>query len=169
MISKFFAALVIAAAGLFAGLVAGVAAPASADCAQGFTSIPCTIADNVSQAPGQFAGAIRDAPGQITGQSCAQPTGGNASGNLSTCGLASITNLNGTGCPPDDKGKSTEPCGLTAAPGQFGDALAGLPGQFLQGAVQIGTAPAQVAGGLAAAPGQFIRAIQNGGTDPESE
>lgn len=169
MITKFFAAVAIAAAGLFAGLFAGVAAPASAACAPGFTSIPCTIADNVSQAPGQFVGAIRDTPGQITGQNCAQPDGGNPSGNLSTCGLLSITNLNGTGCPPGGDGKTSEPCGLTAAPGQFGEALAGLPGQFAQGAVQIGTAPAQVAGGLAAAPGQFIRAIQNGGTDPESQ
>ena len=169
MISKFFAAVVIAAAGIFAGLFAGMAAPASASCAPGLTSIPCTIADNVSQAPGQFVGAIRDTPGQITGQNCAQPTNGNPSGNLSTCGLLSITNLNGTGCPPAGNGDSTEPCGLTAAPGQFGDALAGLPGQFALGAVQIGTAPAQVAGGLAAAPGQFIRAIQNGGTDPESQ
>ena len=166
MISKFVAALAIAAAGLFAGLFAGVAAPASAACAPGFTSIPCTITENVAAAPGQFVGAIRDTPGQITGQNCAQPTAPNPSGNLSTCGLLSITNLNGTGCPPDSKGKSTEPCGLTAAPGQFGNALAGLPGQFAQGGVQIATAPVTIAGALAAAPGQFVSAIQNGGTAP---
>lgn len=166
MKTKFLAALVIACAGLFAGLFAGVAAPASASCAPGFTSIPCTIVTNVAQAPATTVGSLAQAPGQLTGQTCAQPDGGNPSGNASTCGLLSITNLNGTGCPPNSDGSSSEPCGLTAAPGQFGSAIVGLPGQFAIGAAQIATAPAQIAGGLAAAPGQFFRAITNGGTDP---
>ena len=168
MISKFFAALVIAAAGLFAGLFVGVAAPASAACAPGFTSIPCTIADNVSTAPAATVISLAEAPGTLLGQGCAQPDDPNPSGNASNCGLPSITNLAGVGCPPDE-GASTEPCGLPAAPGQFADAVVGLPGEFAKGANQIATAPQTIAGALANAPGQFIRAIQNGGTDPESE
>ena len=167
-ISKFFAALVIAAAGLFAGLFVGVAAPASAACAPGFTSIPCTIADNVSTAPAATVISLAEAPGTLLGQGCAQPDDPNPSGNASNCGLPSITNLAGVGCPPDE-GASTEPCGLPAAPGQFADAVVGLPGEFAKGANQIATAPQTIAGALANAPGQFIRAIQNGGTDPESE
>jgi hypothetical protein len=167
--SKFLAALVIACAGLFAGLFAGVAAPASAQCAPGFTSIPCTIAENVGQAPIVTAGSLLQAPGTLLGQNCAQPTSPNPSGNASNCGLPSITNLAGVGCPPgsaDSAGVSAsgEPCGLPAAPGQFSDAIAGLPGQFAIGANQIATAPQTIAGALAAAPGQFVNAIQNCGS-----
>jgi hypothetical protein len=173
--SKFFAAVIIACAGLFAGLFAGVAAPASAapapGCAPSFTSIPCTIAVNVGQAPIVTAGSLLQAPGTLLGQNCAQPTSPNPSGNASNCGLPSITNLAGVGCPPgsaDNAGVSPsgEPCGLPAAPGQFSDAIAGLPGQFAIGANQIATAPVAIAGGLLAAPGQFLTAIQNGGTTP---
>jgi hypothetical protein len=166
VISKFFAAVVIAAAGLFAGLFAGVAAPASAVCAPGFTSIPCTIAENVAAAPATTVGSLAAAPGTLLGQGCAQPTNGNPSGTASNCGLPSITNLAGVGCPPDGDGNSTEPCGLPAAPGQFAGAVVGLPGQFALGANQIATAPQTIAGALAAAPGQFASAIANGGTAP---
>ncbi len=166
MKTKFLAAMVIACAGLFAGLFSSIAAPASAQCAPSFTSIPCQIADSVSQAPATTIGSLAQAPGDFIGGDCAQPTGGNPSGNPSSCGIRSITQLNGTGCPADGDGNSTEPCGLPAAPGQFIGAVTGLPGQFALGAAQIATAPAQVAGGLAAAPGQFISAIQNGGTAP---
>ncbi|GLP82013.1 hypothetical protein [Mycobacterium antarcticum] len=173
MKSKFLAALVIACAGLFAGLFAGVAAPASASCAPGFTSIPCTIADNIGQAPATTIGALTAAPGTLLGQGCDQPTNGNPSGNDSNCGLPSITNLAGVGCPPGGANSagvspSGEPCGLPAAPGQFADAIAGLPGQAAVGVNQIVTAPQTIAGALAAAPGQFVSAIQNGGTAPET-
>ncbi|KQY08020.1 hypothetical protein ASD37_08650 [Mycobacterium sp. Root135] len=171
MISKFLAALVIAAAGLFAGLFAGMAAPASAACAPGLTSIPCTIADNVAAAPAQLAG-----------QSCAEYTaGGKGTGTFSKCGLASVENLAGVGCPPNEDGSNPGDgsCGLVAVPGQFAAGVAGLPSQFATGAGIIATSPVIAGGALAAAPGtlanslanapgQFIRAIQNGGSDPES-
>jgi hypothetical protein len=163
VISKFLAAALLACAGLFAGLFSTVAAPASADCAPSFTSIPCTIVTNVAQAPATTIGSLSQAPGTLLGQGCAQPTGGNPSGNASNCGLPSITNLAGVGCPPDSSGNSTEPCGLPAAPGQFGSAIQNAPGQL---AVGLLSAPGTLAASLAAAPGQFISAIQNGGTAP---
>lgn len=168
MISKFFAAVVIAAAGVFAGLFTGLAAPASAACAPGLTSIPCTIADNVSNAPSATIISLSQAPGTLAGQGCAQPDDPNPSGNASNCGLPSITNLAGVGCPPGDDGNggapSGEPCGLPAAPGQFADALAGLPGQFAIGANQIATAPQTIAGNLLAAPGVLANSLTHGGT-----
>ena len=163
MKSKFLAALVIACAGLFAGLFAGVAAPASASCAPGFTSIPCTIADNLGQAPATTIASLTAAPGQLAGKDCATyaDTGGSSS-----CGLPSIVNLAGQGCPPDGDGNDpgAGSCGLVAAPGQFAGAIVGLPGQAAQGVNQIVTAPQTIAGALAAAPGQFVSALQNGGT-----
>ncbi|MDT5029112.1 MAG: hypothetical protein QOE61_5538 [Micromonosporaceae bacterium] len=125
------------------------AAPASAACSPSFTSIPCTIAENVAAAPGQIATGLVAAPGQFLG----------------------------TSCPLDGDGNSTAPCGITAAPGQlvgglsaapgqFVGAVVGAPAQFATGATQIATAPVAIAGGLLAAPGQFLSAIQNGGTAP---
>jgi hypothetical protein len=150
------------AAALLGGFT--VAAPAQAACAPGFTSIPCTIVDNVAQAPGTLAG-----------QGCAQSNDPNYS---STCGLPSIANLANVGCPPDDDGNRTDPCGLPAVPGQFFTGIATLPVQAAIGANQIATAPVAIAGGLAAAPGQlagglaaapkqFVDAITHGGTDPD--
>ncbi|MDX1887978.1 hypothetical protein [Mycolicibacterium sp. 050158] len=161
MKTKFLAALVIACAGLFAGLFAGVAAPASASCAPGFTSIPCTIVTNVAQAPATTVGSLQAAPGQFLGQTCDQPTNGNPSANASSCGLLSITNLNGTGCPPNSDGSSSEPCGLTAAPGQLGSAIVAAPGQL---AGSLAAAPAQLAGGLLSAPGTLFNSLTHGGT-----
>ena len=127
-----------------------LAAPASAACATGFTSIPCTIATNVAAAPATTVGSLAAAPGQFVG------------------GVASTAQIAGVGCPEDDKG-NVEPCGLPAVPGQFVAGIAGLPSQFAAGGNQIATAPQTIAGALANAPGQFVRAITNGGTDPESE
>ncbi|MCX2710457.1 hypothetical protein [Mycolicibacterium sp. J2] len=143
-----------------------VAAPAQASCAPGFTSIPCTIVDNVVQAPQQIADGLAVAPGNLAGQGCAQPN--KPAKQDSTCGLVGAPQqlLAGTGCPPAEDGSRVDQCGLPA-----------VPGQALAGAVQIVTAPqtiagnlaaapGQLAGGLAAAPGQFVRAIMNGGKDP---
>ena len=124
-----------------------LAAPASAACATGFTSIPCTIVTNVAAAPATTAGSLVAAPGQLVG------------------GIASTTQIAGIGCPEDDKG-NVQACGLPAVPGQLAVGVGSLPAQFAVGAGQILTAPQTVAGALAAAPGQFISAIQNGGTAP---
>ncbi|MCV7252434.1 hypothetical protein H7J86_09700 [Mycobacterium hackensackense] len=162
-----FVAAVLGAAGI-AGLGGfATAAPAQASCAPGFTSIPCTIADNVAKAPAQLAGV-----------GCDQPTDG--SGYKSSCGLAGAPGqLLSQGCPPDGDGNTVTSCGLPAVPGQLLGSIATLPAQAVVGSGQIVTAPQnianglanaprQIAGGLAAAPGQFVRAILNGGTDPES-
>jgi hypothetical protein len=132
----------VASAGGFA-----MAAPASAACAPGFTSIPCTIVTNVAAAPVTTAGSLAAAPTQLASSLTAAPG-----------------QFVGVGCPAD-KDKNVAPCGITAVPGQF----------FGAGVNQIVTAPIAVAGGLlaapgqlaaslAAAPGQFASAIQNGGT-----
>jgi hypothetical protein len=176
--TKFLAALVIACAGLFAGLFAGVAAPASAapapGCAPSFTSIPCTIAVNVGQAPVQLAGGLLQAPSQLAGQTCAGYTvsdgnGGTTPAGSSSCGIPGVfANLAGVGCPPNGDGTN---------PGDGTCGIPGLPGNFATGANQIATAPQTIAGSLlaapgqlaaslAAAPGQFATAIQNGGTTP---
>ena len=128
-----------------------LAAPASAACAPGFTSIPCTIADNVSQAPAQTAGSLVAAPGQFVGAVASLP-GQAVEGALTPAQLA------GVGCPEDEDG-NVPACGLPAVPGQFFGAGGGLE--------QIVTAPQTIAGALAAAPGQFVSAINNGGTAPE--
>jgi hypothetical protein len=165
-----FVAAVLGALGIagLGGLTA--AAPAQAQCAPGFTSIPCTIADQVVQAPQQIADGLAVAPGNLAGQGCAQPNkpAGSKKGYTSTCGLPSIVNLANVGCPPDGNGNRTDPCGLPAAPGQLVGGIASLPAQALVGANQIATAPSTIAGSLAKAPGQFVRAILNGGTDPDS-
>ena len=147
-----FVAAVLGAAGI-AGLGGfATAAPAQASCAPGFTSIPCTIADNVVQAPQQIADGLAVAPGQLFASK---------------------------GCPANDDG-SVSPCGLPAVPGQLVTSIGTLPLQAIVGAQQVVTAPQnianglanaprQIAGGLAAAPGQFVRAITHGGTDPESQ
>ncbi|MEU0496559.1 hypothetical protein [Mycobacterium sp. NPDC006124] len=163
MISKFFAAVVIAAAGVFAGLFTGLAAPASAACAPGFTSIPCTIADNVSKAPSQLAGqnCPDDSPSGTCGLAGAPQQFSDAVGALPgefAKGAQTPANLVGVNCPPKSPQNT---CGLTGAPGQFFG-----PGGGLE---QIVTAPQTIAGALANAPGQFTRAIQNGGSDPESQ
>ena len=163
MISKFFAALVIAAAGLFAGLFVGVAAPASASCAQGFTSIPCTIADNVALAPSQLNGqnCPEDSPSDTCGLAGAPQQFADGIASLpaqAVEGALTPVNLAGVNCPKDSP---LNTCGVAGVPGQFFG-----PGGGLE---QIVTAPQTIAGALANAPGQFTRAIQNGGTDPESE
>lgn len=162
-----FVAAVLGALGIagLGGLTS--AAPAQAQCAPGFTSIPCTIADQVVQAPQDIAGGLAVAPGNLAGQGCAQsntPAGGKK--YTSTCGLPSIVNLANVGCPPDGDGNRTDPCGLPAVPGQLVGSIASLPAQALVGANQVVTAPQAIAGGLAKAPGQFVRAIMNGGKDP---
>jgi hypothetical protein len=159
--SIFVIAAMIAAA-ILGGFT--VAAPAQASCAPGFTSIPCTIVDNVVQAPQQIADGLAVAPGNLAGQGCAQPTDKKYT---STCGLPSIVNLADVGCPPDDKGNRTDPCGLPAVPGQFVSGIAGLPLQAALGANQIATAPQTIADSLAKAPKQFVDAITHGGTDPD--
>ncbi|MDP9165714.1 MAG: hypothetical protein M3O32_06595 [Actinomycetota bacterium] len=148
MISKFLAALAIAAAGLFADLFASVAAPASAACAPGFTSIPCTIATNVAAAPATTAGSLAAAPSQVAGAVVNLP-------NQFAQGAQTLQNLVGENYPD---GSALDTCGLTGAPGQSFGAGGGLE--------QIVTAPQTIAGALAAAPGQFASAIQNGGTAP---
>ncbi len=143
-----------------------VAAPAQASCAPGFTSIPCTIVDNVVQAPQQIADGLAVAPGNLAGQGCAQPDA--PAPQDSTCGLVGAPQqlLAGTGCPPDDNGGRVEQCGLPAVPGQLFTGIATLPVQAAVGANQIATAPQTIAGSLAKAPKQFFDAITNGGTDP---
>ena len=126
-----------------------LAAPASAACAQGFTSIPCTIAQNVSTAPAQTAASLAAAPSQFAGAVVDLP-------NQAAQGLQTPAQLAGVGCPVEDG--ETVPCGLPAVPGQFFGAGGGLE--------QIVTAPQTIAGALAAAPGQFVSAINNGGTAP---
>ncbi len=164
-----FVAAVLGAVGIagLGGLTA--AAPAQATCADGFTSIPCTIAEQVAQAPATVAGV-----------GCAQPKPVGGKQYNSTCGLPSITNLVNVGCPPDDKGNQTDPCGLPAVPGQLAAGLASLPGQALVGAQQVATAPVAIAGGLLTAPQQianalgkapkqFADAVTHGGTDPDPD
>lgn len=158
MKSTFIVAGFVALAGAFgsAGLIA--AAPASASCATGFTSIPCTIADNVAKAPSQLAGqncaddaetcGLVAAPGQFAGAVVDLP-------NQVATGLQTPQQLVGQNCPANSP---QNVCGLTGAPGQFFGAGGGLE--------QIVTAPQTIAGALAAAPGQFASAIQNGGTAP---
>ena len=159
-----FVAAVLGAAGI-AGLGGfATAAPAQASCAPGLTSIPCTIADNVVQAPQQIADGLAVAPGTLAGQGCAQPTSGGK--YTSTCGLPSIANLANVGCPPDGDGKRTDPCGLPAVPGQLLGAIVTLPSQAVVGAQQVVTAPQTIANSLAKAPKQFVDAITHGGTDP---
>jgi hypothetical protein len=163
--------MVIVGMFLAAAFSAGVvtASPASADCAPSFTSIPCTIATNVAQAPGQVATGLAVAPLNLAGVGCSsayKDSEGNATGGSSACGLPSIQNLAGVGCPANDDGSDpgVGSCGLPAVPGQLSTSIANLPGEFAKGGVQIATAPAQIAAGLLAAPGQFASAIQNGGT-----
>lgn len=122
-----------------------LAAPASASCAEGFTSIPCTIAENVAAAPATTVGSLAAAPGQFVG------------------GVASTAQIAGVGCPEDDKG-NVQPCGLPAVPGQFAAGIAGLPGQFAAGANQIATAPQTIAGNLLSAPGVLANSLTHGGT-----
>ncbi|BDX34381.1 hypothetical protein TUM20985_49280 [Mycobacterium antarcticum] len=127
-----------------------LAAPASADCAPSFTSIPCTIATNVAQAPATTIDALGQAPGQFAGAVTDLP-------NQFAQGAQTPQQLVGQNCPADSP---QDVCGLTGAPGQFFGAGGGLE--------QIVTAPQTIAGALAAAPGQFVSAIQNGGTAPET-
>jgi len=127
-----------------------LAAPASAACSPSFTSIPCTIATNVAQAPAQTAAGLAAAPGQFAGAVASLP-------EQAAEGARTPAQLAGVGCPVDDDGNPTE-CGLPAVPGQFFG-----PGGGLE---QIVTAPQTIAGALAAAPGQFGSAILNGGTAP---
>ena len=123
-----------------------LAAPASASCAPGFTSIPCTIADNVSQAPAQVVVGLASAPGQLADSVSTLPS-------QFAEGAQTPQQLVGQNCPADSP---QNVCGLTGAPGQFFGAGGGLE--------QIVTAPQTIASALAAAPGQFASAIQNGGT-----
>ncbi|GAB7066335.1 hypothetical protein H7J06_03975 [Mycobacterium hodleri] len=125
-----------------------LAAPASAACSPSFTSIPCTIATNVAQAPAQTAAGLAAAPGQFAGAVVSLP-------EQALEGAQTPANLVGVNCPPDSPQNT---CGLTGAPGQFFG-----PGGGLE---QIVTAPQTIAGALAAAPGQFGSAILNGGTAP---
>ncbi|MEN4477972.1 hypothetical protein [Mycolicibacterium cosmeticum] len=165
MKSIFVIAALIGAA-IFGGFT--VAAPAQASCAPGFTSIPCTIVDNVVQAPQQIADGLAVAPGNLAGQGCAQPTDG--SGYKSSCGLpGAALNLAGEGCPPGEDGSTTTTCGLPAVPGQLFTGIATLPVQAAIGANQIATAPQTIAGSLAKAPKQFFDAITHGGTDPDPD
>lgn len=163
-----FVAAVLGAAGI-AGLGGfATAAPAQASCAPGFTSIPCTIADNVVQAPQQIADGLAVAPGNLAGQGCAQPD--KPAKQDSSCGIpGAVQNLVlGTGCPPDN-GARVDQCGLPALPSQALTGAQVIATAPLVTAVRLGQAPSELAGGLAAAPGQFVRAILNGGTDPESK
>ena len=158
-----FVAAVLGAVGIagLGGLTA--AAPAQATCAPGFTSIPCTIASEVAQAPQNIANGLAVAPGNLAGQGCAQSNDPNYS---STCGLPSIANLANVGCPPDGDGNRTDPCGLPAVPGQLATGIGTLPLQAIVGAKQVVTAPQSIANALAKAPKQFADAITHGGTDP---
>jgi hypothetical protein len=164
--SIFVIAAMIAAA-LLGGFT--VAAPAQAACAPGFTSIPCTIVDNVAQAPGQIVNGLAVAPGNLAGQGCAQPTKPSGAPQDSTCGLVGAPQqlLAGTGCPPAEDGSRVDQCGLPAVPGQLFTSIATLPIQAAVGANQIATAPQTIAGSLAKAPKQFVDAITHGGTDPD--
>lgn len=162
-----FVAAVLGAVGIagLGGLTA--AAPAQATCAPGFTSIPCTIAEQVVQAPQQIAGGLAVAPGNLAGQGCAQS---NDNTYKSSCGLpGAVENLvAGTGCPPDGNGNRTDPCGLPALPSQAMTGAQVIASAPVVTAVRLGQAPGELAGGLAKAPGQFVRAILNGGKDPET-
>jgi hypothetical protein len=143
--SQFLAALVIACAGLFAGLFARVAAPAA--CSPSFTSIPCTIVQNVGQAPIVTAGSLLQAPSQLAGQSCAgyKNADGTATGTSSSCGIPGVfANLAGVGCPPNSDGTN---------PGDGTCGIPGLPGNFATGANQIATAPQTIAGSLLSCAG----------------
>lgn len=165
-----FVAAVLGAAGI-AGLGGfATAAPAQASCAPGFTSIPCTIADNVVQAPQQIADGLAVAPGNLAGVGCAQPSKPTGVKQDSSCGIpGAVQNLVlGTGCPPNSDGTRVDKCGIPQLPADFATGAQVIATAPLVTAVRLGQAPSELAGGLAAAPGQFIRAITHGGTDPES-
>ncbi|MBI3225583.1 MAG: hypothetical protein HYZ39_11075 [Mycolicibacterium cosmeticum] len=161
-----FVAAVLGAVGIagLGGLTA--AAPAQASCAPGFTSIPCTIAEQVVQAPQDIAGGLAVAPGNLAGVGCAQPKPVGGKQYNSTCGLPSIANLANVGCPPDGDGNQTDPCGIPALPSQAMTGAQVIATAPVVTAVRLGQAPAELAGGLLRAPKQFADAITHGGTDP---
>jgi hypothetical protein len=169
--STFIVAGFVALAGAFgsAGLV--VAAPASAACSPSFTSIPCTIAENVAQAPGDTVQGLVQAPINFAGQGCAgyKDDKGDPAGT-SSCGVPGVfSQLAGQGCPPGEGDQNPGTCGLPAIPGNFATGLAVIATAPVVTGGALAAAPGTLAGSLANAPGSFIRAIQNGGTDPESE
>jgi len=168
--STFIVAGFVALAGAFgsAGLV--VAAPASAACAPGFTSIPCTIAENVAAAPAQTVQGLAQAPLNLAGQGCAgyKDADGKPAGT-SSCGVPGVfANLAGQGCPPGDGDTNPGTCGLPALPGNFATGLGVIATAPVVTGGALAAAPGTLANSLANAPGQFVRAITNGGTDPES-
>lgn len=172
MKSTFIVAGFVALAGAFgsAGLV--VAAPASAACAPGFTSIPCTIAENVAAAPAQTVQGLAQAPVNFAGQGCAgyNDADGKPTGKSSSCGVPGVfSQLAGQGCPPGDGDQDPGTCGLPALPGNFATGLGVIATAPVVTGGALAAAPGTLANSLANAPGQFVRAITHGGTDPESE
>lgn len=172
MKSTFIVAGFVALAGAFGSVGLVVAAPASAACSPSFTSIPCTIAENVAAAPAQTVQGLVQAPINFAGQGCAgyKGTDGKPTGSTSSCGVPGVfSQLAGQGCPPGDGDTDPGTCGLPAIPGNFATGLGVIATAPVVTGGALAAAPGTLANSLANAPGQFIRAIQNGGDDPETD